>query len=132
MKFYSIESEQAAITAKHGAFYAFSPKQFEKKHRPDIEYVRIVSGLVCPKANIDALVKELEALVDKKIKFELENNTKKDLIRHELSNHECHVTYDYTDALDALTHYGITRAEVAAEFGDFVNDGLDSKYMAAL
>ena len=80
---YNVERSQ--VLDKYGVFFAFSDKQFLEKRKPDVAYV-IHDGMVCPKENFEAVIKELGDISERQ-KAELLQH-RKELIHYELANYE--------------------------------------------
>lgn len=49
------------VLNNNGAFWAFSDKQFNEQKQKDIKYISLGAGLVCPQANAEKLIKEMES-----------------------------------------------------------------------
>ena len=128
MKHYNLESKQTEILNRNEAFYAFSQKQFDEQAKQDTEYVQVGHGCVCPKDNCKNLIDELKNSYDEKIKWELENNTKKDIIWYELANHECQITGSFESIVDLMSCYGITVSEIAEEFRPYYDHCVENDY----
>ncbi len=63
-----------------------------------------------------SVISALSALHQKKISYDLENNSKKDLIWYELRNYETQISDDISEAVIALSDYGITEDEIEEEY----------------
>ena len=106
----------SAVLEKHGAYFAFSKKQFEEKQVEGVKYVTDGSGMVCPKENYEQLVKEMLEIYEEGVKQDIAENGLTAIIKRELSNYECYYTNDIEDAVDALESYGITHEQVLTVF----------------
>ncbi|MGE4501106.1 MAG: hypothetical protein AB7C96_12220 [Hydrogenovibrio sp.] len=111
-----MSSNLSLILEKHKAFFAFSQDQFDRARDEGVNYVSLGSGLICPKGREDALLSEINALSEKKIKDDLAKNSRKDIIWRELANYEAHISNSIEDTVDALASYGISEAEIAEEY----------------
>ena len=100
-----IEDGMSALLEEHGAFYAFSNKQFDEAAKEGVKYTNMGNGLICPKENADKLFKGLEENLDKGIKQDIEENGLEAIIRRELYNHEAFYTYSVTSTVEALELY---------------------------
>jgi len=116
----NIDKEMSKAYSDNGAFFAFSKKQFDEKALPDVKYARMQSGLICPKANAKKLNEQMSRILDEGAKKVLETNTKREIIWYELTNHECQITYDYSDAVNAVRIYNITEEEIKEVWPDFL------------
>lgn len=108
-----IEDKVSALYEELGAFYAFSNEQLAEQKKEGVEYVRLVSGLICPKENADDFMKRFEEIVDAGMKERLEKEGRENVIKYELSNYECYYVGSWEEALPVLESYGITEHEVA-------------------
>ena len=106
----------SAVLEKHGAYFAFSKKQFEEKQVEGVKYVTDGSGMVCPKENYEQLVKEMLEIYEEGVKQDIAENGLTAIIKRELANYECYYTNDIEDAVDALESYGITHEQVLTVF----------------
>ena len=128
MKHCNIGQEQGHILDNNGAFFAFSNEQFNSCANQSLNYKSLGGGLYCSENNIDSLQAQLKNSYNFKIQWELENNTLKEIIWHELANHECQITGDYSDALDALKPYGISENDIKKEWNGYYQDCIDNDY----
>lgn len=128
MKRFNTDAVLNSALQSNGAFFAFSKSQFEEQKQEGINYISIGHGMVCPSENIDKLIHEMENISKNRISWELENNTKKEIIWYELANHECQIVGNYSEVVELLTEYGITREEIAAEWGDYFQHCIDNDY----
>ena len=128
MKHYNTEQEQTKIFNDNGAFFAFSNEQMDKCANQSLDYKNLGSGLYCPSNNVNSLSKELKESLDFKIKWELENNTLKDIIWYELANHEAEITGDYSDACESLKPYGIKEDDIKKEWPGYYQNCIDNDY----
>ena len=112
MKHYNTEKAQTAIFEKFGAFFAFSDDQFNAKKVEGVEYCDAGAGLIAPVGNSSKIWEEIENIQKIKVAWELENNTRQDIIWYNFGNFECQISMDYLDAVDSLSFYGITEKEV--------------------
>lgn len=106
----------SAVLEKHGAYFAFSKKQFEEKQVEGVKYVTDGSGMVCPKENYNQLIKEMLEIYEEGVKQDIAENGLTAIIKRELANYECYYTNDIEDAVDALESYGITHEQVLTVF----------------
>lgn len=108
---------------KHKAFFAFNNQQFEEGKTEGIfKYVSMGAGLICPKENVKQLIEDMHNASKNNINDDLKANGKKKIIHRELANHEASYTYSIEQTVDALEGYGITREEVQAEFGEYIDN----------
>lgn len=114
MKYLShyVEQAQTECFDKHGAFFAFSNKQFAEKQKQGVEYVSLGMGLICPKPNAKLLIEELNAINAKGILQDVEENGMEAIIKRELYNHECFYTGDISDCVDTLKDYPTNEGEI--------------------
>lgn len=116
-----VQKELTALFDKTGAFYAFSKKQLEEGKKEGIEYVSCGGGLICSEGNVKILSDGFKFIFDNKIKMDMEENTKAQIIRRELINHETSYSMDYSDTVEALADYPITEEEIKTEFHNYMN-----------
>ena len=110
-----IEDAQTEAFNKAGAFFAFSNDQFNEKQVEGVKYVSVGAGLICPKPNVESLMKSLDETHKAGIAQDLAENGKKAIIHRELGNHEYSITWDIEPTSAALQGYGITDEEIKAE-----------------
>lgn len=105
---------------KHtGAFFCFGQKQYDEQAKPNIKYVAMGGGMVCPKENAKELVEGIRKITDDAIKLDLKENTKAEIMWREFANHEAHIAGDLTSCTEALEGYGITPEEFKTEFAKY-------------
>lgn len=117
-----------AILDNHGAFFAFSNAQMLEQMQPSTKYVGLGAGLICPDDNAAQLLMDLNRITKTKIEWELEHNSKKDIIWYELSNHECQISMNYNPVVERLEPYGITEEEIKAEWGQYFQNCVENDY----
>lgn len=88
-----------------GAFFAFSKSQFEEAKKPGIEYSTLPSGLICPKENVEALLKEFEEIHSQGIKEQVETFGAERIIESEYFNHETQISGDNQQIVDLFESY---------------------------
>lgn len=110
---------------KHEAFFAFSQAQFDEKAKKDVKYARFSSGLIVPSKNAEQLMEDLNNNSKAQKEEYLKKYSKQEIIWAELANHEAGYTMDWTDAFEAVKHFGITEEEVAAEYKLWLKDQLE-------
>jgi hypothetical protein len=115
-----------AVMDKHGAFWAFSTKQFDEAKVEGVEYMPLNMGLVSPVKNAVQLIKDMVQATKATIEEDLAESGKKKIIHRELANHEAGYTGSIDATFEALAGYGITEAEVQAEFPEYM--GSYAKY----
>jgi hypothetical protein len=105
MKYLSDYMEQAQTEAfnKFGAFFAFGNKQFEEKRKPDVQYVSMGAGLICPKESAKLLADALENIYQEAIKADVEENGAEKIIEREYFNHETQLTGDTYTMMGAIS-----------------------------
>lgn len=130
MKYLSdyINNAQTEVFNKHGAFFAFSNKQFDEKKQNGVKYVSLGAGLICPVNNAKQLNTDLNAVWDAGIKQDLAENGIKAIIHRELANHECQITGDYSEVIDKLSAYGITSEQIEAEWPEYWDLCVENDY----
>lgn len=111
MKDYTQEAITIA-TQKAGAFWAFGDKQFNEQRKPNVGYISMGAGLVCPKKNARQLAEDIRNAVKQGAKKDIEENGIPAIIERELANHEAYYTGDITDTVRALSSYEITAEQV--------------------
>lgn len=128
MKHFNQDARMTEAFAKHGAFFAFGNKQFNEKKQEGVEYISIGAGLIAPKSNADSLITALSNITKEKVKWELANNTKKEIIWYELANHECQIVGSWEEAYSAVKCHGITEDEVKAEWSAYMDHCIEHDY----
>ena len=128
MNRFNTDARHTEILNENGAFFAFSQSQLNEAKVEGVEYEHLFAGLICPKDNSKKLMDQLDSLFDQATAWELENNTKKEIIWHELANHECQIVGSYQEGYEAVKHYGITKEEVKAEWGAYYDHCVEHDY----
>lgn len=128
MKHFNNEAEQTKILIANGAFFAFSSAQWEQANDKASKYKSLGGGMYCPENNVCELTKQLAENLVKKISWELENNTLKDIIWYELANHEAQITGDLMDTIEALTPYKISLENIKHEYKAYFQNCIDNDY----
>lgn len=128
MKHCNIEQEQEKILDDNGAFFAFDNDQMDKYANQSLSYKNLGGGLYCPEINVTALSNQLKDSFDFKIRWELDNNSLKDIIWYQLANHETQITGDYSDACEALKPYGISEDQIKTEWPSYYQNCIDNEY----
>ncbi len=105
MKYLSDYMEQAQTEAfnKFGAFFANGNKQFDEKRKPDVQYVSMGAGLICPKESAKLLADALENIYQEAIKADVEENGAEKIIEREYFNHETQLTGNTYTMMEALS-----------------------------
>lgn len=111
-----IKDSQTKCFDKHGVFFAFSDKQFDEQKKDGIKYLSLGAGTICPKDNIKSFIEDHALIIEKGMAQDIKENGKEQIIRRELSNHECYYTGDYTDCLEALKGYDFTEKDIKKVF----------------
>ncbi|MFY4796957.1 DUF7659 family protein [Aliarcobacter butzleri] len=106
----------SAAMEKHGAYFAFSKKQFEEKQVEGVKYVSDGSGMVCSKENYNQLIEEMNEIYAEGVKQDISENGLTAIVKRELANYECYYTGDIEDAVEALEDYGVTYEQVLTVF----------------
>jgi len=117
----NIHDQQTEVFNKYGVFFAFSNKQFDESKKDGVKYTSLGAGMIAPVEHAKTVMTEIIAIGEAYRKNDLSENGKKKIIHRELANHEAQITGDIDDTVDALEGYGITRAEVQAEFGEYMD-----------
>jgi len=117
---------QTEIFQKHGAFFAFSQKQFDEQKQDGVKYASMYAGMIAPADNADQLHHDLTEYAETFAKKEMAEYGASRIIQHELANHEAQITMDISDTVDAVEIYGITYEQVKAEFPTFMKHCRDN------
>jgi hypothetical protein len=106
MKYLShyLESAQSEALSLNGAFYAFGEGQFKEASKDGVLYVHLKHGLICPKANVENLVKQLGEAFEEGIKADVAENGVYAIIQREYFNHEAQIAGEQ-EAYDSLAPY---------------------------
>ena len=110
------EKEQTKVFNELGAFFAFGQKQLDEQKKEDIIYLNLGSGLICPSSKANELIDRIEDIHKKAINQRLEDYGIEKIIQYELSNYECQISMDYSDAFDVLQDYGVTEEQMKKQF----------------
>lgn len=100
-----LDNKSSELFAKHGAFFAFSNKQFDEAKKEGIKYVSLGAGLIAPKDNAKQLVEEWDRLHNESIKQQVEIMGADAIIEYEYFNHETQITCDVSALIDVLESY---------------------------
>ncbi len=116
---------QTELFNKHKVFFAFSNKQLEEGKQQhgitdDVKLVSIGAGGYMLKANAEDFHKEFNQLQEDSVKKHLEIQSIESIIEYELANHECQISYDYSDAFNALQRYPVTLEQVEEVFKKWI------------
>lgn len=130
MKYLSdyMQDKQTVAFDKFGAFFAFSQKQLNEQKKDGVKYVSMGAGMIVPPYNAANLYQALNTIHTDAIKQDIAENGIKAIIHRELGNHECQITMSYSDAMDALTGYGITENQIRAEWKEFFQKCVDNDW----
>ena len=119
---------QTKLLNDNGAFFAFGEKQLDKQTQEGVSYVSLGMGLIAPKENASKILKGLESIIAEGIQQDISDNGIKAIIHRELGNYEAQITNDISTTLEALEDYGITRAQVSAEYPAYFQNCIDNDY----
>lgn len=100
-----LDAQMTALYKRLGAFYAFSRSQLNEKRIEGVKYVSLFGGLICPKDNVDELMKQSEIYINEEAKREYEEKGVDRIISHAYFNYETQITGDTTDAEESLEIY---------------------------
>ena len=125
---FNIEIKINDLLIANGAFFAFTEQQYNDEALPGVEYKRLYAGMLCPSDNVKTVMNGLDGLSDEKIHWELANNSIKTIIWDSLTNYECQITGDYSDAIEALKVYGISESDIKTEWPAFYQNCIDKDY----
>lgn len=107
---------------KHGAFFAFSKKQFEERKKQGIEYVLLSNNLFVPKQNAEKLADEMSLAIEEAVRLDVKENGASNIIRREFFNHETQISMDHSSAIDSL----VTHRRLFPE--DFSDEAIASEF----
>ena len=120
--------KQTKLWNDNGAFFAFGDKQLDEKKQEGVAYVSLGMGLIAPKENASKIIEGLESIYTEGIQQDISDNGIKAIIHRELANHEAQITGDISDTVEALEFYGITRAQVRAEYPSYFEHCVANDY----
>lgn len=105
MKYLSdyMNDAQSAVFKLYGAFFAFGDKQYKEKAIPEIKYVSMGYGLICPLIWASQLNKELDNIYVNAIILDVQENGAEKIIEREYFNHETQLTGDKSAMLSAIS-----------------------------
>ena len=110
------QKQMTEIYESNGAFFAFSTEQFNESKKEGVEYVNCPWGLIAPKENAKKLMEGIDKIFENGKAQLLAENSKEDIIRYELWNHEAFYTYDLESTFDSVKCYGFTMQDVKTVF----------------
>ncbi len=119
MRHFNTEEKQTEAFEKCGAFFAFSPKQFNKEAAEGKNYTFIGGGLFTPVGTELSLMEALERINQERVAWELENNSLQDIIFDALANYETQLTGDISGAAEDLSEYGIATETIKEHYSDY-------------
>lgn len=111
-----VSGPQTELFDRIGAFFAFSTKQFNEARKEGVQYVQGMLGMIYPKGKGQELMDGIDRIHEEGVKQDIKENGKENIIKRELSNHECYYTGDISDCVDRLDSYGITADEINTVF----------------
>jgi len=120
--------KQTKLWNDNGAFFAFGDKQLDEQKQEGVSYVSLGMGLIAPKENASKIIEGLESIYTEGIQQDISDNGIKAIIHRELANHEAQITGDISDTVEALEFYGITRAQVRAEYPSYFEHCVANDY----
>ena len=120
--------KQTKLWNDNGAFFAFGDKQLDEKKQEGVAYVSLGMGLIAPKENASKIIEGLESIYTEGIQQDISDNGIKAIIHRELANHEAQIAGDISDTVEALEFYGITRAQVRAEYPSYFEHCVANDY----
>jgi hypothetical protein len=124
MKYLSdyIDANTTRILKETGSFFAFSDKQFNEQKKPNIKYVSLSMGLICPEDNVEKYITEMDNNIKNGIAQDMAENGTDNIIARELSNHEAYYTNDLTSTIEALSLYPISKEDIIRVFNNKRNE----------
>ena len=123
------ENQVTDLLNKYHGFFAFSNKQFDEGIKEGFTYVRMPHGMFAPKQYADTLANQICKAYQDAAKTIQGQKSKKDRIWYELANHECQITYDYSDAVSALSCFDdITEQDVKDQWSSYLQHCVDNDY----
>ena len=123
------KTQVTAILNKYHTFFAFSNEQFEDQVNKDYKYVACPHGMYAPKQYADNVMSEISAAYSDAAKVVQSQSSKKERIWYEFSNHECQISMDYSDAVDALSSFDdITIEDIKSEWKAYFSHCVDNDY----
>ena len=120
--------KQTKLWNDNGAFFAFGDKQLDEQKQEGVAYVSLGMGLIAPKENASKIIEGLESIYTEGIQQDISDNGIKAIIHRELANHEAQIAGDISDTVEALEFYGITRAQVRAEYPSYFEHCVANDY----
>ena len=106
----TLETGMSKLFDKYGAFFAFGSEQFNERKQEGVKYISDGTGLLIPKDNYDAFVKEYNNLKAEAVAEHVAKYAADQIIRYEYFNHEQHYDLYYgktenSDTFNALKVY---------------------------
>jgi hypothetical protein len=99
------KDKQTELFTSLGAFWAFGNYQLEAQAKPGVKYASLGAGLICPKDNVNELLKGLDTIALEGIKEDIKENGAEAIIEREYFNYESHITINTEDASNSLKQY---------------------------
>lgn len=112
------QQAQTDLFNELGVFFAFSNEQLGEQAKPDVEYVNLGAGMICPKPHAKEVVRRLDDIYRSSIAADKAAHTAEQIIERELANFECYYVGEIEDAVDALGDYGYTTEQIDKVFRD--------------
>lgn len=107
---------------KHGAFFAFSDKQFAEQRVEGVKYTFLDGGIIVPVSAVKELIADINKATIQTVLDDKQTSTNKEIIWRELANHEAQYSGCIDSTVDALQGYEITREDVQAEMAEYMKE----------
>lgn len=99
------ETKVSAMFEELGVFFAFSNEQFEKSRKEGVTYVQMPYGMIAPKENAQRIHEAFDRIHNQTQASFKQQVPMEEYILHELWNHECFYTGNYSEILDQIQLY---------------------------
>lgn len=102
---YYLKKPLRKLFKKHGAFWAYSEKQFKSQKKEGIEYLKMLNGIFFPKEKKDEFLEGLEFEINEAIKSHHAEYGAVKIIEYEYFNHETQISGNIQELKDTLQRY---------------------------
>jgi hypothetical protein len=82
------------------------------------DYCSVYCGLVCLKTTVKEMMKAHSEHNKSEIEIRKEKESKDEIIKYELANHEAYYTEDIRDTVKALKYYGYTVEDIEKVYNE--------------
>jgi len=99
------DTKMSNVYEKHGAFFAFSEKQFNESKIEGVKYCDAGYGLLCPVDNAKTLIEEINTIAIDRRDYTVKHLGAKRIISDAFFDYETGYTGDTSDMMNSLRVY---------------------------